>query len=133
MSGPTVVVRQSGQHLAFFIGMTTLFALLALWVVQRPLIEAYPAGLFVVAIFAVVGLHIFTSRLVLTGAVLSARRYGLTIWSVMVDQAAFHRTEDDAGWLVIEVRKAGRTLGSMRRRHFEPRAFDRLLDHLALR
>jgi len=67
MSAGRLVVGQSKAHFSFFVSMAVALAAIGVAVVNRPLAQSYPGGLFILAIFAVVGVHIFSSRLVLAG------------------------------------------------------------------
>jgi hypothetical protein len=121
-----IVVRQTRTHQIFFLAMAFVLAGAGVLVVQRPLQEAYPAGLSILAVFSVVGLHIFTSRLELDGPILSAFRFGRMLWSIDVRQARFRATKDDVRWLVIDVLAEGRKIGSIHEIYFDQDAFKRL-------
>jgi len=77
--------------MGFMALMAMAMAGFGMFVVQRPFLEALPSGLFILAIFAIVGLHVFISRLVLEGATLSSFRYGLRLWTMDNGNAGRYR------------------------------------------
>ena len=112
----------------FFAMMTMVLSAFGMLAVRRPVFEALPAGLLIFGIFAVVGLYIFSSRLVLEGTTLTLFRYGLRLWQVDIRKAQFRETEDDIGAFMLEVLIDGRKVGSLRSTLFERVAFDTLLE-----
>jgi len=110
--------------------MAIAIAAFGMFVVQRPFFEALPAGFLILGIFALVGLHVFSSRLVLEGATLTSFRYGLRLWQVDIRKAQFRETEDDIGAFMLEVLIDDRKIGSLRSTLFERVAFDTLLERM---
>jgi len=110
--------------------MAIASATFGMLVVQRPFFQALPAGLLILGIFALVGLHVFSSRLILDGATLTSFRYGLRLWQVDIRKAQFRETEDDIGALTLVVLIDDRKVGSLRSTLFERVAFDTLLERM---
>ena len=130
MGADRIVAGQTRGYMIFFALLAIVLAAFGMLAVQRPFFEALPAGLLILGIFALVGLYIFSSRLVLEGATLTSFRYGLRLWQVDIRKAQFRETEDDIGGFVLEVLIDDRKVGSLRSTLFERVAFDTLLEHM---
>ena len=128
MGTDRIVAGQTRGYMIFFAMMTMVLSAFGMLAVRRPVFEALPAGLLIFGIFAVVGLYIFSSRLVLEGTTLTLFRYGLRLWQVDIRKAQFRETEDDIGAFMLEVLIDGRKVGSLRSTLFERVAFDTLLE-----
>jgi hypothetical protein len=111
--------------------MALVLAAFGMLVVQRSFFEALPVGLLILGIFALVGVHVFSSRLVLEDATLTSFRYGLRLWQVDIRKAQFRETEDDIGAFMLEVLIDDRKVGSLRSTLFERVVFDTLLERMA--
>jgi hypothetical protein len=132
MSAERIVVGQSTTHFWFIVGMTVVLAAASVAIVGRPLTQSYSIGLFVLAIFAVLGVHIFSSRLILDGNRLTLRRYGRTHWEIDVSDAVFTEYVDGAGWPAWRVRKGQRKVGTIQAILFDPRQLAPLTARLGL-
>lgn len=130
MAAERVVVGQTRGYMFFMALMALVLAALGMIVVQRSFFEALPAGLLILGIFALVGFHVFSSRLVLEGATLTSFRYGLRLWQVDIRRAQFREGKDDIGAFVLQVLIDDRKVGSLRSTLFERVAFDTLLERM---
>jgi hypothetical protein len=131
MTSQRLVVAQTKAHLIGFFGLAAVLTAAGLLVVQRPLREGYPIGLLIAAIFAIAGLTIFTSRLVLDGQTLSQRRYWRELWRVNLSEARFGEETDGAGWTVLRVESNGRRIGRIRAIYFDQNSLHHLLERIA--
>ena len=127
-----MVAGQSKTHFWFLVSMAVVLAVISVAIVNRPLAQSYPIGLFVLAIFAVVGVHIFSSRFILDGNHLTLRRYGRKCWNIDVRDAVFSGYDDDAGWPAWRVWKGQRKIGTIQAILFDPRQLAPLIARLGL-
>lgn len=127
-----LIVGQSRTHFWFLMGMALVLSISGIAVVNRPLAQSYPAGLFIFGIFALVGAHVFSSRLILDGDHLMLRRYGLTWWKTELGDTQFIRHRDDAFQPAWNVVNENRKVGTIQSILFEPRQLAPLLEQLGL-
>lgn len=132
MSAERMVAGQSKTHFWFLVSMAVVLAAVCVAIVNRPLAQSYPIGLFILAIFAVVGAHIFSSRLILDGNHLTLRRYGRTHWEIDISDAVFTRYDDDAGWPAWRIWKGQRKVGTIQAILFDPNQLAPLTARLGL-
>lgn len=132
MSAERMVAGQSKTHFWFLVSIAVVLAAICVAIVNRPLGQSYPIGLFVLAIFGVVGVHIFSSRLILDANQLTLRRYGRTQWKVEVSDAAFTGSADGAGWPAWAVWRGQQKVGTIQAILFDPRQLAPLTARLGL-